>query len=78
MKVIGIRRIDITNDNGSFHGYKYYCTEEDPNVAGVIADSFTISDDVASSLPRDICIDDEVIPVYRRESKRIRTVIFDS
>lgn len=75
MKVIGIRRIDINNDRGAYHGYKYYCTDKDDNVAGVITDTFTISDRVANELPRDIALDDEVIPVYKRESKVVRSVI---
>lgn len=76
MKVIGIRRLEIDNSNGSYRGYKYYCTETDPNVAGFTTDSFTISDRQLSNLPRDIQLDDDVLPVYKKDSKVLRTVIF--
>lgn len=78
MKVVGIRRIDISNANGEYHGYKYYCTEKDQNVAGVLTDTFTLSDRFLSSMDREICLEDEVIPVYKRDSKVIRSVIFDN
>lgn len=77
MEVIGIRRIDISSANGEYHGYKYYCTDEDPNVAGRITETFTLSDRASSNLSRQICLGDDVIPVYKRDSKVIRTVIFN-
>lgn len=76
MKVVGIRRIEIHNENGDVRGYKYYCTESDPNVAGVVTDSFFASDRVLSNCPRDIALDDNVLPVYKRDSKQLRAVIF--
>lgn len=78
MKVVGIRRIEISNKDGEVRGYKFYCTENDPNVAGVSVDSFFASDRLLSTLPRDIQLDDEVIPVYKRESRSLRTVVFDN
>lgn len=76
MKVVGIRRIDISSDKGEVHGYKYYCNESDPNVSGFSVDSFFVSDRLLSSLPRDIALEDEVVPVYKKESKALRTVVF--
>lgn len=76
MKVVGIRRVDIKSDNGLISGYKYYCTEAADNVAGVVTDSFFASDRLLKTLPRDIVIDDEVLPVYKRESKQLRSVVF--
>lgn len=77
MKVVGIRRIEIKTENGEVRGYKYYCTEPAKDVAGVSVDSFFVSDRLLSNLPRDIALDDEVIPVYKRESKTLRTVVFE-
>lgn len=78
MKVVGIRRIDIDRDGSSIHGYKYFCTEPVDGVAGLSVDSFFATDRLLSSLPRDISLDDEVIPVYRKESRQLRTIIFDN
>lgn len=77
MKVVGIRRIDIVNDNGVVNGYQYHCTsDEDSSVAGVTVEKFFASDRVLNALKRDIQLGDEIMPIYPRESKRLRTILF--
>ena len=77
MKVVGIRRIDIDNDNGVVRGYQYHCTsDEDSAVAGVSVEKFFASDRVLNALKRDIQLGDEIMPIYPRESKRLRTILF--
>lgn len=75
MKVVGIRRVDFESDGKSIHGYKYYCTDVDDNVVGNTTDSFFASDRVVNSLKKDISLDDEVIPCYKRDSRSLSTII---
>lgn len=76
MKVVGIRRVDINYDSGSVHGYQYHLTEEGSGVAGVAVDKIFVSDRLLNTLSRDIQLGDEIMPIYPRESRRLRTILF--
>lgn len=78
MKVVGIRRVDLDRDGSSVHGYKYFCTEPVDGVAGLSVDSFFASDALLNTLSRDITLDDEIIPAFKRESRQLRTIIFEN
>lgn len=78
MKVIGWRRIDLDDPtkNLNLHGIKYYCTEDgDKNCVGSTCESFYASDIVLDRVVGDIEIGSEIIPVYKKESKVLRTIV---
>lgn len=77
MKIVGKRYIDIKNEKGSFQGYRFYCTDDsNPDVDGLMVDSFVASTKLIASLKRDPDIGDDVMPVYPKESKSLRTILF--
>lgn len=76
MTVVGIRRVDMDRDGRSYHGNKYFVTDTEDNVDGVTTDSFFASDYLLSSLKKAITLGDEIVPVYKRESRTLRTIVF--
>ena len=77
MKIVGKRYININNEKGSFQGYKYFCTDDsNHDVDGLMVDSFVASSKLIATLKRDPEIGDEVMPVYPKESKSLRTILF--
>ena len=76
MKVLGWRRIDLENKESSIHGIQDFCTEQgDDHCVGDTCDSFFASDRVLNSVGKDIDLGDDVIPVYKINSKVLRTIV---
>ncbi len=76
MIVVGIRRVDIQNNDTDIHGFKYFCEEELDHVEGVATSSFFASDRLLNGLKKSIQLGTELVPIYPQGSKSLKTIIF--
>lgn len=75
MKLIGIRRVDISRDGSEVHGYNLYCTYPDPKTDGEACERLWVSDRVLVNAG-DLRLGCEITPLYNKYGK-IAGVQFD-
>lgn len=75
MKLIGIRRVDISRDGSEVHGYNLYCTYPDPKTEGDACERLWVNDRVLVNAG-DLRVGCEVIPLYNKYGK-IAGIQFD-
>lgn len=68
MKLIGFRRVDISREGAEVHGYNLYCTYEDRNVEGEVAERLWVNDRVMVNAG-DLRVGCEVTPRYNKYGK---------
>lgn len=68
MKLIGFRRVDVSRDGKEVHGYNLYCTYEDRNTEGEVAERLWVNDRVLVNAG-DLRVGCEVTPLYNKYGK---------
>lgn len=75
MKLIGIRRVDISRDGSEVHGYNLYCTYPDPKTEGEACERLWVNDRVLVNAG-DLRVGCELTPLYNKYGK-IAGIQFD-
>lgn len=76
MTIVGIRRVDLDRDGSSIHGYQLHCIDEDVHIdQGDAVDKFFVSDRLCLDCAYSPSLGDQILPIYPKESKRIKTII---
>lgn len=68
MKLIGYRRVDISREGAEVHGYNLYCTYQDANVEGEVAERLWVNDRVLVNAG-DLRVGCDVTPLYNKYGK---------
>lgn len=68
MKLIGYRRVDVSREGADIHGYNLYCTYQDVNVEGAVAERLWVNDRVLVNAG-DLRVGCEVTPLYNKYGK---------
>lgn len=68
MKLIGYRRVDISREGAEVHGYNLYCTYQDDNVEGEVAERLWVNDRVLVNAG-DLRVGCVVTPLYNKYGK---------
>lgn len=68
MKLIGFRKVDISREGQEVHGYNLYCTYQDRNTEGEVAERLWVNDRVLVNAG-DLRLGCEIIPLYNKYGK---------